>query len=101
MKVEKQASIYQNEVLTRFELYNSLFLTLPFYRIKHTGTLLPFFTEYCEEKVAQKIDPEKIIEGFFKHYSKYIQDTDEIDLLFRIIQYIERQVVLLNRKNVE
>lgn len=42
MKLSQKEAIYENEVLTRFELYNSLFLTLPFYQVKHTGTLLPF-----------------------------------------------------------
>lgn len=96
MKADQQETIYHNEVLTRFELYNSLFLTLPFYKVKHTGTLLPFFTQFCEEKVRQKWDPRRIIEEFFSQNSQYIQDEGKIDLLFRLIQYIERQVVLFD-----
>lgn len=96
MKLEKQESIYRHEVLTKFELYNSLFLTLPFYKIKHTGTLLPFFTSYCERKVSEKVDPKSIIEDFYVQYAEYIAETDQVDLLFRIIQYIERQVVLFD-----
>src|SRR5690606_31260831 len=96
MKTDKQEAVYHNEVLTRFELYNSLFLTLPFYKIKHTGNLLPFFTQFCEEKVSQKIDPKTIIQEFFTQNAQYIQDEGEIDLLFRLIQYIERQVVLFD-----
>lgn len=96
MKADKQEAIYHNEVLTRFELYNSLFLTLPFYKVKHTGTLLPFFTQFCEDNVNQKVDPKTIIEEFFLQNSQYIQDEGKIDLLFRLIQYIERQVVLFD-----
>lgn len=96
MKADKQEAVYHNEVLTRFELYNSLFLTLPFYKVKHTGTLLPFFTQFCEEKVNQKVDPKTIIEDFFLQNSQYTQDEGKIDLLFRLIQYIERQVVLFD-----
>lgn len=96
MKAEKQEAVYQNEVLTRFELYNSLFLTLPFYKVKHTGNLLPFFTQYCEDKVLEKVDPKRIIEGFFKQNAQYIEPGEEVDLLFRLIQYIERQVVLFD-----
>src|SRR5690554_5079735 len=96
MKIEKQEAVYHNEVLTRFELYNSLFLTLPFYRVKHTGNLLPFFTQYCEDKVKEKMDPKTIIEEFFIQNAQYIEPGEEIDLLFRLIQYIERQVVLFD-----
>lgn len=96
MKLSQKGVVYQNEVLTRFELYNSLFLTLPFYRVKHTGTLLPFFSTHIEKGVAEKLDPENIIESFFGQYEQYILKADRFDLLFRIIQYIERQVVLFD-----
>src|SRR5690606_39507797 len=60
------------------------------------GTLLPFFTTHCERGVAEKLSPEAIIESFFGQYAQYVRESDRIDLLFRIIQYIERQVVLFD-----
>lgn len=96
MRIEKQETVYQNEVLTRFELYNSLFQTLPFQKIKYTGALLPFFTLHCEREVENQVDPKTIIEDFFEKYGQYQQDMDAVDLLFRIIQYIERRVVLFD-----
>lgn len=96
MKLSQKEAVYQSEVLTRFELYNSLFLTLPFYQVKHTGTLLPFFSTHIEKGVADKLDPEEIIGSFFGQYEQYIHKADRFDLLFRIIQYIERQVVLFD-----
>ncbi|MEH6306363.1 phosphoenolpyruvate carboxylase [Olivibacter sp. CPCC 100613] len=96
MKLSQKEAIYENEVLTRFELFNSLFLTLPFYQVKHTGTLLPFFSTHIEKGVNDKMDPEAIIESFFGQYEQYIHKADRFDLLFRIIQYIERQVVLFD-----
>lgn len=96
MQLNKKEALFESEVVTRFELYNSLFLTLPFYRVKHTGTLLPFFTSHCEQGVADRLNPIEIIEGFFKQYKQYVQEADQVDLLFRIIQYIERQVVLFD-----
>ncbi len=96
MKLSEKESIFTNEVVTRFELYNSLFLTLPFYQIKHTGTLLPFFTSHCEDGVKSQLGPTDIIESFFGQYEQYIQAADRFDLLFRFIQYIERQVVLFD-----
>lgn len=96
MKLSQKEAVFASEVVTRFELYNSLFLTLPFYRVKHTGTLLPFFTSHCEESVKQNIAPSDIIESFFGQYEQYVQASDRFDLLFRFIQYIERQVVLFD-----
>ncbi len=96
MNLRKKQAVFENEVIRHFELFNSLFMTLPFYRVKHTGTLLPFFTSHCESGVAGKLDPEAIIESFFGQYEQYVRESDRIDLLFRIIQYIERQVVLFD-----
>jgi len=96
MRAEQQETIYKNEVLTRFELYNSLFQTLPFQKVKHTGALLPFFTSHCEREVEKQVDPKTIIAQFFEQYGQYQQEMDEVDLLFRIIQYIERRVVLFD-----
>ena len=89
-------AIFNNEVVSRFELYNSLFLTLPFYRIKDTGTLLPLFIKHCEEGVRNNENPTHIINSFFETFTKIDSAKDGIDLLFRFIQYIERQVVLFD-----
>src|SRR5690606_41870907 len=96
MQLNKKEALFESEVVTRFELYNSLFLTLPFYRVKHTGTMLPFFTSHCEQGVADRLNPIEIIDGCFRQYKQYVQEEDEVDLLLRIIQYIEQQVVLFD-----
>lgn len=92
----QRESIFNNEVVSRFELYNSLFLTLPFYKIKDTGTLLPLFIKYCEEGVKNHKTPAEIINVFFDKYTQAANPKDIVDLLFRFIQYIERQVVLFD-----
>ncbi|WP_282456548.1 phosphoenolpyruvate carboxylase [Chitinophaga sedimenti] len=91
-----QQEVYKREVITRFELYNSLFLTLPFYQVKDTGILLPFFTSHCEKGVAQLKSPDEIISSFFKERVPEIDEQEQINRLFRFIQYIERQVVLFD-----
>lgn len=92
----QKEAIFNNEVVSRFELYNSLFLTLPFYKVKDTGTLLPLFIKYCEDGVRQHQTPAEIITAFFEKYTQASSATDVNDLLFRFIQYIERQVVLFD-----
>ncbi len=91
-----QKDIYTREVITRFELYNSLFLTLPFYQVKDTGILLPFFTAHCEKGIAKLQSPSDIIEAFFRERTPEIDEREQINRLFRFIQYIERQVVLFD-----
>lgn len=92
----QRETIFNNEVISRFELYNSLFLTLPFYKVKDTGTLLPLFIKSCEDGVKNHETPAKLIEEFFAKYTPNTNPQDIIDLLFRFIQYIERQVVLFD-----
>jgi phosphoenolpyruvate carboxylase len=92
----QKEAIFNNEVVSRFELYNSLFLTLPFYRIKDTGTLLPLFIKHCEDGVKNHETPTHIIKSFFEKFTQIDSAKDGIDLLFRFIQYIERQVVLFD-----
>ena len=92
----QKESVFNNEVISRFELYNSLFLTLPFYKIKDTGTLLPLFIKQCEEGVKAGETSGQIIENFFQKYTQDVGEQDIVDLLFRFIQYIERQVVLFD-----
>jgi hypothetical protein len=40
---------FQNHVAVPFQLYNSLFTSLPFNRIEKTGILLSLFLNNCEE----------------------------------------------------
>jgi phosphoenolpyruvate carboxylase len=89
-------TIFSQEVVTRFELYNSLFLTLPFYQVKDTGILLPFFSSHCEKGVSQLKSPTEIIESFFEEHVPGVDEREQINRLFRFIQYIERQVVLFD-----
>src|SRR3978361_471349 len=95
-KLSQRETAFNNEVVTRFELYNSLFQTLPFYQVKDTGILLPFFSSHCEKEVAKEVSPTAIIESFFKKYVPDIDHQEQINRLFRFIQYIERQVVLFD-----
>ena len=66
----QRESVFNNEVVSRFELYNSLFLTLPFYKIKDTGTLLPLFIKYCEDGVNNHETPAEIINAFLRSIHK-------------------------------
>nr|MBA4167217.1 phosphoenolpyruvate carboxylase [Chitinophagaceae bacterium] len=77
-------------------LYNSLFTSLPFHRIEKTGILLSLLLNNCEEGYKKRQSPVQIIEEFFQKHTSYVNEQDKLDLLFRFIQFIERQVVLFD-----
>ena len=59
VKLSYRETTFNQEVVTRFELYNSLFQTLPFYQVKDTGILLPFFSSHCEKETAANSSPRR------------------------------------------
>lgn len=87
---------FNDLVGTRFQLYNSLFTSLPFHKIEKTGVLLTLFLMHCEEGYQKKQSPEGIIDSFLQQYTTYTETKDKLDLLFRFIQYAERQIVLFD-----
>ena len=87
---------FKNLVGIKFQLYNSLFTSLPFHRIEKTGILLSLLLNNCEEGYKKKQSPTEIIEEFFSKHTTYQLPQERLDLLFRFIQYIERQVVLFD-----
>ncbi|HKX84697.1 MAG TPA: phosphoenolpyruvate carboxylase, partial [Pyrinomonadaceae bacterium] len=82
---------FQEFVGIRFQLYNSLFLSLPFYGVDKTGIRLSLFNEQCETGYLCGESPVQIVDGFL---SQYTEETT--DLLFKFVQYVERQVVLFD-----
>ena len=71
-------------------------MTLPFDQITKTGVLLPLFHETCEKGYKAGDNPSTIVETFFQKYQARRTKKSQIKLLFRFIQYIERQVVLFD-----
>src|SRR3978361_1771311 len=87
---------FKNLIGIKFQLYNSLFTSLPFHRIEKTGILLSLLLNNCEEGYKNRQSPAQIIEEFFSKHTTYRLPQERLDLLFRFIQYIERQVVLFD-----
>jgi phosphoenolpyruvate carboxylase len=91
-----KAERFNREVLSKFHVYNSVFLTLPFHEIDNTGTLLPLFADACQKGFASGQSPTQIFDAFADKYLENANEAQKIDLMFRFIQYIERQVVLFD-----
>ncbi|WP_340073823.1 phosphoenolpyruvate carboxylase [Leptobacterium sp. I13] len=87
---------FNENVLSKYQIYNSIFMTLPFDDITNTGVLLPLFSDVCEKGYEENNNPTEIVNTFFSKYEEGANENDKINLLFRFIQYIERQVVLFD-----
>lgn len=87
---------FKNQIGLKYQLYNSLFTSLPFHRIEKTGILLSLLLSNCEEGYTKKLSPKQIIEDFFRRHTAYTKEQEQLDLLFRFVQYVERQVVLFD-----
>lgn len=87
---------FNNKVAIKFQLYNSLFSALPFHKIEKTGILLSMFQNLCDEGFKKLQSPTEIISSFFEKHTVYKEEHEKLDMLFRMIQYVERQVVLFD-----
>lgn len=87
---------FNRDVLSKYHIYNSVFITLPFDSIDNTGVLLPLFTETCETGFKKQETPKEIFDFFSNKFLNNASETEKIDLMFRFIQYIERQIVLFD-----
>jgi len=86
---------YQAVVSHPFQVFNGIFLTLPLDGIRQTGLRVPLLQEACELGLEDSQSPVEILERFFQSQGLTDRD-DQVALLFRIIQYVERQVVLVD-----
>jgi phosphoenolpyruvate carboxylase len=95
--VNNTLQLFKNLVGTKFQLYNSLFTALPFHKVEKTGVFLSLFLIHCEEGYAKEKSPQEILNSFFDQYtSTSDNEQQKLDMMFRFVQYAERQVVLFD-----
>ncbi|HRM12799.1 MAG TPA: phosphoenolpyruvate carboxylase, partial [Flavobacterium sp.] len=87
---------FNQDVLSKYNIYNSVFITLPFASIDNTGVLLPLFTDICNTGFKKQETPKEIVDFFAERFLQNVSEKDKIDIMFRFIQYIERQIVLFD-----
>ncbi len=86
---------YKNQVENKYLIYNSLFLNLPYNEIEKIGILIPILTEACEIGYKAGMSPIDILEDFFNRVD-IVSEKEKIKFFFRVVQYVERQVVLFD-----
>jgi phosphoenolpyruvate carboxylase len=87
---------FRTNVSDKYIIYNSLFAALPYSGIANVGALLPILIQNCEDGFAKGKSPVEIIDSFFKQHTEVALEKEQIDHLFKYVQYVERQVVLFD-----
>jgi len=85
---------FDQAVKNKFDVYNSLFLNLPFRGIGNIGMLIPLLQHVCKQGLDAGKDPLGILESFFEVHTDLKTEQEKIDFMFNVIQYVERQIVL-------
>ncbi|MBU4537582.1 MAG: phosphoenolpyruvate carboxylase [Weeksellaceae bacterium] len=96
MQNEERTEKFRQVVENKFQIYNSLFMSLPYDKMTNIGMLLPFLYEESKAGYEHGKSPEEIVEEFFSKHTELQTEDQKTELLFKIIQYIERQVVLFD-----
>ncbi len=96
MSEVKISQEYADLVELNYQVYNALFLTLPLDAVEQTGLLLPLLEAASAKGLEENQHPDQIIEAFFAAHKPHFSEKDKHEFLFKIIQYVERQVVLVD-----
>ncbi|MGO4920863.1 phosphoenolpyruvate carboxylase [Maribacter spongiicola] len=94
MQQQERLAEFKKSVQNKFNVYNSLFLNLPYKNIENVGMLIPLLLNQSEKGLSEGHNPKEILENFFENFVEIESEKEQIDFMFRIIQYVERQVVL-------
>lgn len=96
MYTNKPIQAFRQNVTDKYTIYNSLFAALPFSGIANVGALLPILLQACIDGYQMGKTPMEIIQDFFKRHAELSNEEEQVDRLFKFVQYIERQVVLFD-----
>lgn len=88
--------VFEKQVANKFNLYNSLFLNLPYQKDDAVGILLPLLYRKCLSGLEQGKYPDEILHDFFTNIAMLTTEDQQIDFMFSVIQFVERQVVLFD-----
>jgi phosphoenolpyruvate carboxylase len=87
---------FEKLVRNKFDIYNSLFLNLPYSNESKIGMLIPLLYDKSKNGLDEGQNPGEVLESFFETYAHIKTEKGRIDFMFRVIQYVERQVVLFD-----
>ncbi len=89
-------STFRQEVENKYIVYNSLFSNLPYDDMAKIGSLTPLLYDLSNKELKDAKSPKEIIDAFLTEFAHLQGKKDRLNLLFKIIQFIEREVVLFD-----
>ena len=96
MNKNVQSKEFEKLVKNKFDIYNNLFLNLPFPEIEKVGILIPILQQECKIGFDNGKEPIDILDSFFKVHTRVISESEKTEYMFKFIQYVERQIVLFD-----
>lgn len=96
MQNNERSEKFRQVISNKYLIYNSLFLNLPNENTTYTGVFIPLLHKLSKEGYRKDAEPKAVIEDFLANHTELTSDKEKFDLLFRMIKYIERQVVLFD-----
>ena len=91
---EARYHAFSRDVEFKYQLFNGLFLALPFQDVDEAGAILSIFSNLCHDELNAGKTPRQIVETFFSDVPT--PKERQYMLLFKFLQFIERQVVLFD-----
>ena len=67
---EEKKEKFRQLVENKFQIYNSLFMSLPYDKMSNIGMLLPFLYEESKAGYEAGKSPEQIVEEFFSKHTE-------------------------------
>jgi len=92
----KKKEEFDKFILTKFNIYNGLFLNLPYDQEAGVGALIPLLNKYVENGLKKDQTPQEILDGFFNENQHINDEQEKLDFMFKVVQFIERQIVLFD-----
>lgn len=86
--------VFDQLVRKRYNVFNSIFLNLPFKDISSFGMQIPLMTRFFKGHLEKGNEPSEILNEYFRLHTELTTEKEQIDFMFWIIQYVERQIVL-------
>ena len=77
MTTQTKLTRFNENVVSKYQIYNSLFMTLPFASISNTSLLLPLFHDVCNKGFSIGKNPTEIVDNFFKNQQENFSEEEK------------------------
>ncbi len=95
-KRKSRLTQFQESVVLKYQIYSALFNTLPFTAMDDMNPEILGFQEYARREITIGKSPDQIVNDFLDSIDPSLSFQEKSKILFLILQFLEREVVLLD-----